>query len=528
MDFPTSDSILHQRQQLPPCFPIKCSFTSQYHKTRRFTHIGASALTAINQWSVDPDPAIRSTLTLFPDSDRLLRQCHLPLGLIVQPFSSGSVMEIPAEASIPRCRACRAYINPFVTFIDRYRWTCNVCRHLNNTPEDFDPIERDSTTLVGLTTSSGISQVCTSDQFGVKRPYALLHSAEFNASVDNLSRPPVPAIYVLHSATGEFERLTSSDLASDEPFLPFKEELIYNVEDNYELIRNLLTSLPAVFHDGSTMNNRCAAGSALECAINLIKYWGGRVSLFLAQDPDCGRGVTTTKSTNQNQPFKYSTDFYKILALQCADALISVDLFRIHYHASEASHLYDICLLPKYSGGTVYGFDLINNPEVELCRFKSRFIQYLTRPIGFDCVIRIRCTRAIEVASFFGDFFVRSTDLLACPIIHSETSFGLQLQFDDDLSEGLDFVSVQIAILFTSPQAIRRIRVHTYVIPIGHSVDGVVEGADPDAIAALIARMAVDRSCVRDLKAAREGLTSVGSDLLRPIEKRTRRFQCGL
>jgi len=32
---------------------------------------------------------------------------------------------------IVRCRSCRTYINPFVTFIDLRRWKCNLCFRVN-------------------------------------------------------------------------------------------------------------------------------------------------------------------------------------------------------------------------------------------------------------------------------------------------------------------------------------------------------------------------------------------------------------
>jgi len=51
--------------------------------------------------------------------------------------------------------------------------------------------------------------------------------------------------------------------------------------------------------------------------------------------------------------------------------------------------------ISKYSGGTVHyfpGFHSITNPaEVE--HFESTLHRYLTRKIGFEAVMRIRCTK---------------------------------------------------------------------------------------------------------------------------------------
>ena len=47
-------------------------------------------------------------------------------------------------SGIVRCRRCRAYINPFVTFVDGgRRWRCNLCTLPNDVPSDYySPLDR--------------------------------------------------------------------------------------------------------------------------------------------------------------------------------------------------------------------------------------------------------------------------------------------------------------------------------------------------------------------------------------------------
>ena len=49
-------------------------------------------------------------------------------------------------------------------------------------------------------------------------------------------------------------------------------------------------------------------------------------------------------------------------------------------------------------------------------RLRHDLQRYLTRKIGFEAVMRVRATRGISIHTFYGNFFVRSTDLvnLAC------------------------------------------------------------------------------------------------------------------
>ena len=42
-------------------------------------------------------------------------------------------------------------------------------------------------------------------------------------------------------------------------------------------------------------------------------------------------------------------------------------------------------------------------------KFENALRRYLTRKIGFEAVMRIRCTRGLALHTFHGNFFVRST-----------------------------------------------------------------------------------------------------------------------
>lgn len=45
-----------------------------------------------------------------------------------------SLQQLPVVTSstIVRCRSCRTYINPFVSFLDQRRWKCNLCYRVND------------------------------------------------------------------------------------------------------------------------------------------------------------------------------------------------------------------------------------------------------------------------------------------------------------------------------------------------------------------------------------------------------------
>ena len=68
------------------------------------------------------------------------------------------------------------------------------------------------------------------------------------------------------------------------------------------------------------------------------------------------------------------------------------------------------------------------------------------RKIGFEAVMRIRCTRGLQVHTFHGNFFVRSTDLLSLPNVNPDAGYGMQvsLPLNNSLSHVLIFCNFAV------------------------------------------------------------------------------------
>ena len=85
-----------------------------------------------------------STLNAIPSSDSLCQKAKLPFGLLLHPYKDLQTLPVITTSNIVRCRSCRAYINPFVSFVDVSRWKCNLCGRINEVPEEFksNPISK--------------------------------------------------------------------------------------------------------------------------------------------------------------------------------------------------------------------------------------------------------------------------------------------------------------------------------------------------------------------------------------------------
>ncbi|XP_015191713.1 PREDICTED: protein transport protein Sec24A isoform X2 [Polistes dominula] len=493
----------------------------------------------------NPD-IFRCTLTKIPENNSLLQKAKLPLGILIHPFKDLNQLPVIQCSTIVRCRVCRTYINPFVYFVDSKRWKCNLCYRVNDLPGEFqfDPI----------TQSYGDPS---------RRPEVKTSTIEFIASSEYMLRPPQPAVYlfildvsrlavesgyltvVCNTITDELSRLPGDGrtqigflavdstihffsmpdnvsqphemimLDVDDVFLPCPDNLIVNLKEREELIKDLLAQLPTKFQ--GTHDTNSALGAALQVAYKLVSPTGGRMTVFQTCLPNMGPGALQPREdpngrANKDVPhLNPATDFYKRLALDCSGQQIAVDLFLLNSQYSDLATLSGMC---KFSGGCIYHLPLFRSSKIQHIETLERMLRrYLTRKIGFEAVMRIRCTRGLSIHTFHGNFFVRSTDLLSLPNVNPDAGFAMQISIEESLAETQN-VCFQAALLYTSSKGERRIRVHTLCLPVVATLNEVLHSADQQCIIGLLSKMAVDRSQQSSLSDARDALINVAIDSL--------------
>ncbi|CAH8519403.1 unnamed protein product [Heterobilharzia americana] len=524
----------------------------------------------------DPD-IMRCTLTNVPSNSKLLTRCRLPLGLVMHPFRDLTNLHTINTTTIVRCRSCRTYINPFVQFMDSgRRWRCPVCFLANTVPDDFyydpgtqtygDPSRRPeirSATVEFIAPSEYMVRPPQPATYlfcfdvshnAIATGYLQLACQRLEALIGRIpgdSRRQI-AFMTFNSSVhyyklcGETMRmLICPDL--EDLFLPDNEGLLNRIEDCTEVLQEFLLHLHENFVNSNDTGN--CLGSALQAALKLIGPTGGRISVFNTCLPNVGAGALSLREEPSDRSsvdvkhLNLSTDFYKTYALDCAHQQVAVDMFIFNsqycdittisgasrFSSGVIHHYPDFCYSPNED--TIHENEQLSNvskslpmgsndsskhqfPEcIEVEKFRRDFDRYLTRKIGFEAVMRIRCTQGLSIQTFHGSCFVRSTDLMSLPNVSPDSGYAVQL----DLSENLEkcaTVCCQAAVLYTSSKGDRRIRVHTLCLPVVHTPTEVFQGADQGAIACLLSKMAVDRTISSGLSNAREALANAVADAL--------------
>jgi protein transport protein SEC24 len=501
-----------------------------------------------------------ATCWALPASAALRARWHLPLGVVVQPMADDAkgraVPVIPlASHGIVRCRRCRTYMNPFVQWADGgRRFRCNVCGMANDVPvEYFSSLDqngrrRDADERPEL--SRGTVEWVAPAEYMVRPPMPPVFFFAIDVSAPSVAAGLVGAaaqaikacldelpgddrtlvgfltfdtslhFYSLRPSLSAPQMLVVAEL--DDPFLPLPEDLLVNLRDSRALADQLLDSLGEMFAapgvggggGGGGGARRppepgSATGPALQAAFMAMSHVGGKLLLFQGSPPSCGAGRV---KAGRDNPALYGTDrepslrapddpFFKRFAAEASRYQITLDVFAC---AAAPADLASLAAVPRYTCGSLRHFPGFVAAR-DAARLGAEVRRNLTRPTAWEAVMRVRCSKGLRVSSFHGHFFNRSTDLLALPTCDPDKGFAVQVAHEEAVVPG-PVAYVQCALLYTSSNGERRIRVHSMALPVTNDLSEMYRHADPGATLSLLAKTAVERALTSRLDETRRAL----------------------
>ncbi|ORX50100.1 hypothetical protein DM01DRAFT_1337773 [Hesseltinella vesiculosa] len=476
------------------------------------------------------------TVNAIPNTEALLKKSRLPFALVLAPYRSLDDNEEPvpvvSDSVISRCRRCRTYINPFVTFVEGgQRWKCNMCFLLNDVPAAFD--------------YDAHSQKQT-DRW--KRPELNYGTVEFVAPTEYMVRPPqAPAfVFVLdvsYSAVQSgmlataartlldtLERIPNDENRTSIGIITVDSALhFYNFDDSLEdpqmlvvadvedidAVKVLLEKLPDMFRDTTNVNN--ALGPALQAAHKMLAPYGGKIICLQSTLPNIGTGALKSRedvkllgTPKESTLLNPASPFYKSFAVDCSRSQIACDML---IFGGQYADVATLSCLPHYTGGQTYYYPGFNASRTEdALKFAHEFSELLSEQIGLEAVIRIRASRGLRMNAFHGNFFIRSTDLLALPNVPRDQNYCVEVVIEDDLKTPT--VCFQTALLHTSCTGERRIRVVTLCLPVSNSIPELYANINPKAMISYLANKAVERALSSKLDDARDAVVNKLVDLL--------------
>ncbi|KAF9994612.1 COPII coat Sec23p-Sfb3p heterodimer component, partial [Entomortierella chlamydospora] len=492
----------------------------------------------------------RMTTYNLPNTEDLLNTSQLPMGLVIQPLAQLRADEEPIEtvdfgdAGPARCRRCNAYINPYMIFTNGgQRFVCNMCLFenevepgyfcnldmsgrrcdLNQRPElrhgtiEFAvpkeywnkiPVPAAYVFAIDVTWNSiqsGMLQQCVE---GIKR-------AIWDANGVSRLAPGVQVGIMTYDKNVHFYNLSSSLEQAQmmvvpdvgDIFVPLNTGFLVDPVTSQAIIESLLDMLPQLFAENKITEP--VIGAVVQAVRMALENRGGKLIMFQTALPTFGPGALRHRDDSkiygtdkEKTLYAPQDDFYKNLAESCVDAGLSIDLFLFPNAYIDVATL---GCLSSITGGETYMYSNFNTAKdgVKLVGDIGRLV---ARPFGYNALMRVRCSTGLRIAEHFGNFHMKNSTDVELAGLDSEKAFGVLVKHDGKLDERTE-ASFQVALLYTTADGLRRVRVHNFSTPVTTLLGNVFRWADMDTTINFLSKGAISQALTRPLNEVREALT---------------------
>ncbi|XP_062483577.1 protein transport protein Sec24D isoform X2 [Pezoporus occidentalis] len=530
------------RGQVPPLVTTDCIIHDQGHASPRY---------------------IRCTTYCFPLSSDMARQACIPLAAVIQPFAVVPPNETPlhvvshGETGPIRCNRCKAYMCPFMQFIEGgRRYQCGFCncvndvplfffQHLDHTGQRVDHCERPELYL-GSYEYVATLDYCRNNKppkppayiFMIDVSYRNIKSGLVKLICDELKtllgklpreeQEECSAIQVgfvtynkvLHffnvkSSLAQPQMMVVSDVG--EVFVPLLDGFLVNFQDSRSVVINLLDQIPEMFADTNESETIFApviqagmeALKAAECAGKLFIFHS---SLPTAEAPGKLRNRDDKKLLNTDKEktlFQPQVNSYEPLARDCVANGCCVNLFLF---PNQYVDIASMGLVTLYTGGTLYKYSNFQL-DADSPRFLSDLRNNIEKKTGFDAVMRVRTSTGFRATDFFGAIYMNNTTDVEMAAVDCDKAVTVEFKHDDKLNEDSGAL-IQCAVLYTSISGQRRLRIHNIGLNCSSQLADVYKSCETDALINFFAKSAFKAILSQPLKMVREMLVNHTAHML--------------
>ncbi|XP_040530464.1 protein transport protein Sec24C isoform X1 [Gallus gallus] len=506
---------------------------------------------------------IRCTSYNIPCTSDMAKQSQVPLAAVIKPLAT-----LPPEETLPylvdhgesgpvRCNRCKAYMCPFMQFIEGgRRFQCCFCscvtevpahyfQHLDHTGKRVDFYDRPELSL-GSYEFLATVDYCKNNKFpsppafifmidvsynAVKSGLVRLICEELKSILDYLPREgnmeesairvgfvtynKVLHFYNVKSSLAQPQMMVVSDVA--DMFVPLLDGFLVNVNESRTVITSLLDQIPEMFADtretetvfGPVIQAGLEALKAAECAGKLFIF---HTSLPIAEAPgklknrDDKKLINTDKEKTLFQP---QTSFYSNLAKDCVAQGCCVDLFLFPNQYLDVATL---GVVTYQTGGSIYKYAYFQL-EADQDRFLNDLRRDVQKEVGFDAVMRVRTSTGIRATDFFGAFYMSNTTDVEMAGLDCDKTITVEFKHDDKLSEDSGAL-LQCALLYTSCAGQRRLRIHNLSLNCCTQLADLYRNCETDTLINYLAKYAYRGVLNSPVKSVRDSLINQCAQIL--------------
>ncbi|KAL7291984.1 hypothetical protein TKK_0014270 [Trichogramma kaykai] len=511
---------------------------------------------------------IRSSVYNVPATADMVKQTQIPFSLILSPMAQIEEGEFEppivdmGELGPVRCNRCKAYMSPFMQFIDAgRRFQCLLCRattevpaeyfaHLDHTGQRMDRFERPEL-MLGTYEFIATKDYCRNNTFPkppaivfiidvsyntVKSGLVNLLCSEMKKIIQNLpvdvgqTKSNVKVGFITYNNTVQFYNL-SPNLAQPqmmivgdvhEVFMPLLDGFLCDPIESETLIDNLMTQIPLMF--GGTRETETILAPAIQAGLEALKASDttGKLMVFhsslpIADAPGKLKNRDDRKllgTDNEKSVLAPQTTFYNNLGQDCVGSGCSVDLFVFNNSYIDVATIGQVCRL---TGGDLYKYTYFQADD-DGERLITDIINNISRPVAFDAVMRVRTSTGIRPTEFYGHLYMSNTTDIELASIDCDKAIAVEIKHDDKIAED-DTVCIQAALLYTSCSGVRRLRIINLSLKATNQMGEIFRACDLDAIINFLSKQTVFKLVDSTPKVVKEALNARCAAILASYRK---------
>lgn len=271
----------------------------------------------------------------------------------------------------------------------------------------------------------------------------------------------------------------------NEMFMPLLDGFFCDAEESEAVIDALMEQIPIMF--GDTRETETILLPAIQAGLEAIKAseCSGKLLVFHSSLP-----TSNAPGRLQNREDRKllggekekvilspQNNVYNNLGQDCVLAGCSVDLFIFN---NSYIDLATIGQVARLTGGEIYKYTYFQ-ADIDGGRVIADVIKNVSRPIGFEAVMRVRTSAGIRPTDFYGHFFMSNTTDMDLASMTSDQSIGVEIKHDDKLAPE-ENVYLQVALLYTSCSGQRRIRILNLALKTCTQMADLFRCCDLDAV----------------------------------------------
>lgn len=461
-----------------------------------------------------------------------------------------------------RCKRCKAYMSPFMQFIDNgKRFQCPFCEDTTPVPQEYfnhldhmgkrvDYYERPELCL-GSYELVATKEYCHNNQLPNPPAFIFMIDVSCNSVrngllhvlcpyIKNVILPNLPRdlvanqqqantdirvgfvtydkelhFYNLKSTLAAPQMMIVSDI--DEVFVPILDGFLVNINESKLVVDMLLDQLPQMFENNK--ETELILGPVVEAGVEALKSAKccGKLFVFHSNLPNAlAQGQLKNRdgekkllgTDKEKNILSAQTEYYANLGKKCVENQCSLDLFLLPNQYCDIATISD---LTRKTSGQIYKYDYFQ-ADTHGKRLCDDLKYSIDNTCAFDAVMKVRTSTGIKPVDYLGNFNLNGYDVELAGL-SKQTSLCVELKHEDKLNENTK-VYVQMALLYTSLSGQRRIRLHNLSLNVCSQYSQMFASCDIDTLINYMAKLACRSVIVSSPKSIKENLIQQVANIL--------------